>query len=218
MITIPETHRLFTRFLAEREIMVSEGKVIEALDDAFNTVYYGWKPEEYMRCTPETDRQFWVGFYRYVFEKLELIRHLDQEVAHRLCHELYEYYISPEHYILFDDVLPVLQELSARGLKLAVISNFAPTLEKILEDKGVAGYFDPIVVSTLAGYEKPDPDIFRYTLRISGMEPSEVLYVGDHETNDVWAPAQAGIDAVRIKRYAYQQGEGITTLCALLDI
>ncbi|MNR61381.1 Phosphoglycolate phosphatase [compost metagenome] len=65
--------------------------------------------------------------------------------------------------------------------------------------------------------EKPDPAIFRLALQMAGVEASEVLYVGDHETNDIWAPNQVGIDAVRIIRYPYHTGDGIRSLLELIQ-
>ena len=43
---------------------------------------------------------------------------------------------------------------------------------------------------------------------MADVEAKDVLYIGDHETNDIWAPNQVGIDAVRIIRYPYHTGDG----------
>lgn len=216
LVTIRNTEKLFARYLASRGIERSIEELKQALHAAFNDKYYSHKPDEFVACTPQSDREYWLRFYRYVLEKLDLWKELDEESRHTMCHELYELYISPEHYELFDDVLPVLKKLKTQGFELAVISNFAPTLPQIFDAMGVAEYFDPIIVSTLVGYEKPDPRIFTHALKVTGRDADEVLYVGDHEVNDVWAPAQAGIRAVRIKRYDYQSGSGMTSLEELL--
>lgn len=218
LITIQDSPKLFAAYLANHSLIVSTERIRQALDDAFLNLYYRRKPEQFAACTPASERSFWIAFYRYVLEILDLWPKLDEQVAPRMCDELYELYHSPEHYIMFDDVLPVLDKLREAGYHMAVVSNFAPALPRILSDKGIAEYVDPIVVSTLVGCEKPDPRIFLYTLEKTGMKPEEVLYVGDHEINDVWAPRQVGIDAVRIKRYAEQRGEGITSLHELFTL
>jgi len=217
IITIPETETLLQSYLADRSIHKSKEQIIAALGDAFTHRYYGWKPEDFTACTPQSDQLYWVNFYRYVLDKLGIVSVVDDDRIRTMCLELYDLYLSPQHYVLFEDVVPVLQRLAERGKRMAVVSNFAPNLPHILRDKGIADYLEAIVVSTLVGYEKPDPRIFQHTLDITGMTSSEVLYIGDHETNDIWAPAQVGIDAVRIKRYSYQQGEGITSLHDLFD-
>lgn len=217
LVTIRETEKMFAQYLASRALTRSIDEIKQALHAAFNEVYYRHNPDQFEACTPDSDRKFWLHFYRYVLEKLGMWQEVDEERAHKLCHELYELYIAPEYYELFDDVLPVLRQLQERGFHLAVISNFAPTLPQILQAKGVAQYFDPIIVSTLVGFEKPDPRIFTYALEITGYAADDVLYVGDHEVNDVWAPKQAGIHSIRIKRYDYQSGSGISSLHELLN-
>jgi len=218
LITIADSPRLFAAYLATHSLSVSEDRIRQALDDAFSNMYYNFKPQEYNACTPESDRNFWTAFYRYVLEKLEIWQVLKAQDQVRMCDELYELYHAPEHYIVFDDVLPTMEELRSAGYHMAVVSNFAPALPRILRAKGIADYVDPIVVSTLVGFEKPDPRIFQYALEQTGYAPEEVLYVGDHEINDVWAPGQVGIQAVRIKRYAGQRGAGITSLKDLFNL
>lgn len=217
LVTIPQTEIMFASYLQKQSIVVQKERIVEALNKAFTDIYYGLKPDRYDLCTPESDRQYWVRFYEYVFDHLGLSAELDEPTARRMHQELYELYISPEHYILFDDVKPVLQRLADLGFRMAVVSNFAPTLNRILEDKGVADYFEAIFVSTLVGYEKPDPRIYQHALDVTGIQPSDILYIGDHETNDIWAPAQVGIRGLRIKRYDYQTGDGLTSLYELLD-
>ena len=218
LITINDSPRLFAAYLSAHSLIASEDRIRDALADAFRNMYYSRKPEKHAACTPETERQFWITFYRYVLEKLELSPMLDTQALDRICDGLYELYHSPEHYTVFDDVLPVMEKLRRSGYQLAVVSNFAPALPRILSDKGIAEYVNPIIVSTLVGFEKPDPRIFLYTLEQTGLKPEEVLYVGDHEINDIWAPGQVGIQAVRIKRYAGQRGEGITSLHELFNL
>jgi len=97
------------------------------------------------------------------------------------------------------------------------VSNFAPTLRTILRHKSILHYFDPIIISTEVGVEKPNPAIFRLALERSGLKAERVLHVGDHDVNDIWAARQAGITAVKVLRYEYHAGEGIRSLRELLD-
>ena len=53
------------------------------------------------------------------------------------------------------------------------------------------------MILTLSSYqqkwalEKPDPAIFQLALdRWRALEAKDILYIGDHETNDIWAPNQ----------------------------
>ncbi len=185
--------------------------------EAFRLLYYGKPSDAFEACSPESDRLFWMKVYHYILQKLGVEEEKwTEEQIHACCHELYDLFTSPEHYALFEDVIETMAELQRRGLRLGIISNFAPTLKSILADKGILDFFEPVIVSTEVGLEKPDPAIFRLALERAGLEAADVLYVGDHDRNDIWAPAQAGIDAVKIKRYDYHTGEGIHSLRQLL--
>lgn len=212
LLTIPGARGIMRRFLAERDFHREEERIGERIDEAFRTLYYGKPVQGDERCSPESDRAFWVDLYRHVLTGLGAREHAEEEIIHRWSHELYDLYTSPDAYELFDDVVETMERLSASGYRLGIVSNFAPTLPDILRHKSILHYFDPVVVSTEVGLEKPNPDIFRLALDRAGLRPDEVLYVGDHDKNDVWAPNEAGIRAVKIKRYPHLTGEGITTL------
>ncbi|UJF32295.1 HAD-IA family hydrolase [Paenibacillus hexagrammi] len=152
-----------------------------------------------------------------MLHKLDAHEAWTADEIHACCHELYDIYTAPAYYELFDDVIPCLERLRDLGLRLGVISNFAPTLKAILKSKGVYHFFDPVIVSTEVGLEKPDPAIFRLALKMANVEAKDVLYIGDHETNDIWAPNQEGIEAVKILRYDYHTGQGIRSLMELFD-
>lgn len=212
LMTIPAARIILQQFLALRSLHREQDRIGTLFTEAFRTFYYGKQLNPDEVCSPESDRAFWMSIYRHILEQLGAREEWTEDEIHRCCHELYDEFTGPEHYRLFEDVQESLAELEGRGFRLGVVSNFAPTLRSILEDKGIARYFDPLIVSTEVGLEKPNPAIFKLALERSGLGPEEVLYVGDHDQNDIWAPNQAGIAAVKIIRYDYLQGAGIRTL------
>ncbi|NOU92837.1 HAD-IA family hydrolase [Paenibacillus sp. LMG 31456] len=218
LMTIPAARVIMQQFLAARSLHRAEEEVGDLFTEAFRLFYYGRQLDPFEVCTPESDRAFWMKLYHYILDKLGVQEeNWTDERIHQCCHGLYDLFTGPEAYQLFDDVSECIPNLQARGLQLGIISNFAPTLPDILQKKGIAHYFDPIIVSTLVGLEKPDPAIFKLALEQSGLLAEDVLYIGDHDRNDIWAPNQVGIDAVKIKRYDYHSGEGIHTLHELLQ-
>jgi putative hydrolase of the HAD superfamily len=217
LITIPASRAILRKYLADRGILKEEAHIGELFSESFRLFYYEKPIRGFEACTPESDRIFWANLYTYVLDKLGLREHWTEEVLHGVSHELYDVYTAPEHYELFEDVKESLAYLSDKGFRLGIVSNFAPTLTKILESKGILHYFEQVIVSTEVGLEKPDPAIFKLALELSGLKAEELLYIGDHELNDVWAPGQVGIDAVRIIRYDDHSGEGIRTLRELFD-
>ena len=70
-----------------------------------------------------------------------------------------------------EEVEPVLGALQKEGFRLAVVSNWDRRLHTLLEDLGLAGRFETIVVSSEVGHAKPDPRIFRAAVKRFGLEP-----------------------------------------------
>src|SRR3989304_4395317 len=64
--------------------------------------------------------------------------------------------------------------------RLAVISNFdhAPTARRLLEESGIVGHFEQVVISAEEGLRKPHPEIFARALSRMGLAPQEALVIG----------------------------------------
>ena len=213
LLTIPAAQTILKQYLQMRDVDRDEAHIGELFTEAFRQFYYVNKQDSFEACTPESDREFWVNLYKYVLHQLGVHQEWTEEEIHACCHELYDIYTAPEYYELFDDVKTCLERLRGMGFRMGIVSNFAPTLRAILESEGILHYFEPVIVSTEVGL----PAIFRLALDKAGLAPERMLYIGDHETNDIWAPNQVGIDAVRIIRYSYHTGEGIHSLLELFD-
>ena len=80
--------------------------------------------------------------------------------------------------ILFDDVLPALDDLKKRGLIIGLISNIEQSMTTALDKLGLSAKLDNVVTSQDAGFTKPNPGIFQYALEKSGVKPADAVYVG----------------------------------------
>jgi putative hydrolase of the HAD superfamily len=165
---------------------------------------------------PATQRDFWSGFY------LEVLRRLDfQGDREALVEALYESFSDPASYRLFDDVRPALEALSARGLKLGVISNFEPWLEEVLRREQVLHLFSALAISGVLGVAKPEPEIFRAALEQARVAPSAAIHVGDQPEIDGTAARAVGITPVLIDRFEQlppEAGPRIGSLTELVDL
>jgi len=99
------------------------------------------------------------------------------------------------------DAVPVLRELRASGLKLAIVSNSpwgspAALWREELERHGLAERVDAVVFCRDVGWRKPARPIFDHTRRLLQVEAAECVFVGDDPRWDVAGPAAAGIDAI----------------------
>jgi putative hydrolase of the HAD superfamily len=81
---------------------------------------------------------------------------------------------------LWEDSVPVVRELRARGTKTALISNCSHSTRPIVDRLGIAEEFDEILLSFEVGMHKPDPGIYREALRRLGdIAPERAVFVDD---------------------------------------
>jgi putative hydrolase of the HAD superfamily len=85
--------------------------------------------------------------------------------------------------------LETLGSLRARGLDLAVVSNWDVGLPEHLERLGTNGLFSAVVTSAEAGAAKPDPAVFQVALERLGVEAGRALHVGDEDEDERGAAA-----------------------------
>lgn len=105
-----------------------------------------------------------------------------------------------KHISLDPDAVSVLKALSPHKT-LALVSNYdhPPHIRALLAQRGLAPYFQAVVVSGDVAVAKPDPRIFALAVRQTGLRPHEVVYVGD-TSEDVQGARAAGLVPVRIRR------------------
>ena len=100
----------------------------------------------------------------------------------------------------YAEVPGVLAELRARGLRLAICSNWDWDLDRAIEASGLSGLVDFEISSARVGARKPHPRIYTATLDAVGVEPAEALFVGDTWGPDVEGPLAAGMTPVHLVR------------------
>ena len=96
---------------------------------------------------------------------------------------------------LYADVRPALLLLRKR-CRLFALSNGNADLKRC----GVADLFDGHVTAERAGAAKPHAKIFAHLLREAGVEPIDVLHIGDDPLADVVGASRAGMQSVWINR------------------
>ena len=99
---------------------------------------------------------------------------------------------------LYDDVLPVLDELRRSGLRLGLISNTSRDLGAFV--RHFALDVDAWLASGSYGKVKPSPLIFRAALELVGCEPEAALMVGDSPRDDIAGARTVGMRALLLDR------------------
>ena len=97
----------------------------------------------------------------------------------------------------------VLLELK-KQYPMVLVSNFYGNIATVLNEFKLDGIFDTIIESAVVGVRKPDPKIFTLGVEALGMQPDEVVVVGDSMDKDIIPAGKAGCHTVWFK------GEGWT--------
>ena len=105
----------------------------------------------------------------------------------------------------YEDTLPTLRELRAKGFKTAIVSNTpwgspANLWREEIKRHGLSDQVDAIVLCTDVGWRKPARQIFEFTLEKLKVSPQQCIFVGDHPRWDLAGPRAVGIEAVLIDR------------------
>jgi putative hydrolase of the HAD superfamily len=103
----------------------------------------------------------------------------------------------------YPGVEETIRQLHGRYRLAAISDGQAAYAVPELYTVGLAGFFDPIIVSGNFGYRKPDPRLFVAALTAMDMEPSEVLFVGNDMYRDVY-----GAQRVRMKTVFFKSNQG----------
>ena len=126
-----------------------------------------------------------------------------------------EGWLHSENFELYEDALPVLDHLRARGVAIGLVSNTSRDLDAFI------GHFqldvDAWISSRVHGKVKPSPTIFRAALELLGVEAGAAAMVGDSPLDDIDGARALGMRAFLIDREGrFQEREdALPTLLAL---
>jgi putative hydrolase of the HAD superfamily len=86
--------------------------------------------------------------------------------------------------VINDDMLGFLDNIKARGIKTAVLSNMPFNILKYMEENFKwLNKFDKEIYSCNSGISKPDLEIYEHCLRELSILPENCLYIDDTEAN-----------------------------------
>jgi HAD superfamily hydrolase (TIGR01509 family) len=118
----------------------------------------------------------------------------------RVAERIYDQWAGNHHFEMYDDVAPVLGELSKRGLVLGVISNSHRSLDAFREHFQLDTLVTTAVSSAEHGFMKPHPSIFEAALAQAGVAADEAAMVGDSLKADIEGALAAGMHGFLLRR------------------
>ena len=125
---------------------------------------------------------------------------VDPATLKRLHRDFLDYYgenISV-HSKIFDGILGLLDEAAARGLKMGVCTNKVEGLShKLLDELGLAKWFEAVVGGDTLPIMKPDPAPYREVAKRLGVDATRTIMFGDSET-DIRTAHNTGVPVVAV--------------------
>ncbi len=109
---------------------------------------------------------------------------------------LYDHFALPSSWRCDDDAAAVLTGMKARGYVVGMASNFDHRLRPIVAGLNDLTELDHLWISSEIGWKKPAKGFFAAVCRTFGMDPANVLFIGDDLTNDYNGALAAGMSAL----------------------
>jgi HAD superfamily hydrolase (TIGR01549 family) len=157
------------------------------------------------------DEELWILFTE------DIVRGMggDDERSRACAIDLVREWERHENFFLFEDALPVLEELRSHGLRIGLVSNGQRDLDGFARHHGLD--VDVCVGSMSHGRVKPHRSIFEAALAALDAAPSEAAMVGDSVADDIAGARALGMRAILLDRDGVHidEPDRIDTLFAL---
>ncbi len=163
--------------------------------------------------TGQAEREGWHDLVRDVLARFGAMERFEEYFEY-----LYDVFATPEAWRLYPEVEAVLAECRRRDVILGIVSNWDSRLEILCREMRLTPSFKFILYSAGVGVSKPDPRIFALAVAEAGVNPGEVLHVGDSLEEDVCGARAAGLDALWLRREGPEPKAQVATGDSLLDV
>jgi HAD superfamily hydrolase (TIGR01549 family) len=153
-----------------------------------NRVYYSHILQHFGRPAV-TDDQFVFIHMHTVGESLAYLFPDKETLA--AAHE-FRHHMDYNQYLKYFAIEPYLVDLLQRlrpAIKTAIATNRSDTMDRLLSEFDLDGYFDLVVTSSDVMRPKPNPEALYKILGRFGLAPFQTIYIGDSPLDDMAARA-----------------------------
>ena len=109
--------------------------------------------------------------------------------------EIFIYFGTKEPWYIIPGTVDSLTSWRDRGIELGVISNFDSRLIGVLNYLDLNRFFTSITISSIAGFAKPEANIFQIALSKHNFAANRAWHIGDSLTEDYHGALNAGLTA-----------------------
>ena len=171
------------KLLAEYGVEASGGEVRRAVSEALT--HLNEVRERFMEMRFE-------DFYSIV------LRRLGAPATEDVLERVFDVYSRSFEWRLIPGAVETVLKLHSM-YRLAVVSNTMSRMPVvILEETGLSGLFDAVILSRDVGWRKPHPNIFNKALEALGVPGNQAAHVGDSPESDVAGAKSVGMVAVLV--------------------
>ncbi|GAY30309.1 phosphoglycolate phosphatase [Bacteroidaceae bacterium] len=173
-----------------------DGTLLNTLEDLAASVNYALKTNGYPQRTTNEIRTF-LGNGVKSLVKCSLGKNDSDEIFEKVFNCFRTYYMEhcQDTTRPFDGILPLLEELKKRKIKMAIVSNkLQPAVEQ-LNNHFFKKHISSAVGESATVRRKPNPDAVIAAMNALGSRKDETIYVGDSEI-DIETAKNAGIDCI----------------------
>lgn len=146
----------------------------------------------------ELEFNWWQNVVKATFSQLDLLEDFSDFTV--FFADVYTYFATEDPWYVFSDTIPCLERLQVRGVELGVISNFDTRLITVLNSLNLEQFFTNITISSVAGFAKPDQNIFRIALDKHQLVAEQAWHIGDSLVEDYQGGKNVGIKSFLLNR------------------
>jgi len=190
----PEPARMIAAYLAVNGVEIDPDTYRRAR--RWEHYYWGRSPElaEDKEKFGEMDDRFWTNYIQRNLIAFDCSNETAAQFSPGVAAHMQDEY-RPEDWVP-PDTLPTLDALKGSGYKLALVSNRREPCHDRLEQVGLDGFFDMVLVAGEIDCWKPEPGIFHEALIRLDASPSQTAHIGDNFYTDVLGAQNAGLQPV----------------------
>jgi putative hydrolase of the HAD superfamily len=142
----------------------------------------------------EHDEEIWILFTERIIRGMGG----ESERAYECATEMTLAWEHAHNFELYEDVLPTLDDLRRRGLRIGLVSNTARDLDEFVRHHSLD--VDAALSARAHGRVKPHESIFRAVLELLDVPPGQAAMVGDTPEDDVEGARALGMRAFLLDR------------------
>ncbi|MHA2242664.1 MAG: HAD family hydrolase [Candidatus Thorarchaeota archaeon] len=215
VMPIFEVHKKFIHQVCGDDYSFSDDEIAKAIDFADKDAWKGVQKQDMHYFFSDED---WTERNRITLKTLGVTEQVNERAKH--MQTLWTVILTANPHKLKPDTKDTLEQLKARGYRLAVSTNWSDPHETLRSFR-INDMFQSIQFSIVPGYCKPSPYMLIQNAQEMGVNPLNCAYVGDDIKRDVPAAKRAGMHPILVVNEGYDVphiDESITVIRELKEL